>query len=75
MSVNFFEVPEIVNTKRRKVIQRMEPKIRKSINSIPVEYREDIEQDIKLKLYKSVENVDYKDIPGFFEFLELNKEG
>lgn len=56
----------------------MEPKIKKSVQSIPWQYREDVEQEIKLKVMESIDNVKTADVPGFFEYTQnqaKRKEG
>ncbi|MBM7647033.1 hypothetical protein JOD45_003268 [Scopulibacillus daqui] len=50
------------------ILKQMEPKIRKTLYSIPKSYREDVEQDLKLKIIQTIDNVKYEETPGFFEF-------
>lgn len=54
------------------IIKKMTPKIRKSLYSIDLRNREDLEQEIKLKLIEAIYNYEVKAIPGFWEFVELN---
>lgn len=57
------------NTKRKRdLIQKMEPKIKKSIRHIPWQYREDVEQEIKMKVMESIDKVNTYDVPSFFEY-------
>ncbi|MEK4563355.1 hypothetical protein MKX54_01510 [Alkalihalobacillus sp. FSL R5-0424] len=55
------------NTKKE-LIQKMEPKIKKSIRHIPWQYREDVEQEIKMKVMESIDKVNTYDVPSFFEY-------
>ncbi|MBP1970311.1 hypothetical protein J2Z83_002429 [Virgibacillus natechei] len=54
----------------QELIKKVEPKIRKSINSIPEKYREDVKQDLMEKIIKSADNVKYEDVPGFYDFIK-----
>ncbi|MFK3937549.1 hypothetical protein ACI2JA_08555 [Alkalihalobacillus sp. NPDC078783] len=59
----------MIDTKRQKdLIEKMEPKIKKSIRHIPWQYREDVEQEIKMKVMESIDKVNTYDVPGFFEY-------
>lgn len=68
------ELVKKLEQKKEIVINKVEPKIRKTMNTIPSQFRDDVEQDVKLKMYKSFDNVDFNKIPGFFEFVEANNK-
>ena len=51
----------------------MEPKIKKSVRDIPWQYREDVEQEIKIKVMESIEKVNTYDVPTFFEYTKKEK--
>ncbi|SDK27190.1 hypothetical protein [Sediminibacillus albus] len=50
------------------IIIQMEPKIRKSIANTSSQERDDLEQEIKLKIIEIVTKGVIKDTPGFWEF-------
>lgn len=57
------------------LIEKMQPKINKSLSSIPEKFRDDVEQDVKVKILTSVKNVEIEKTPGFYEFTDLKKRG
>ncbi|MFD2680920.1 helix-turn-helix domain-containing protein [Bacillus seohaeanensis] len=53
------------------IIELFEPKIRKSfLQTNPLD-REDLSQEIKIKLFESIKSYDVNSTPGFFEFKEM----
>ncbi|WP_059104100.1 hypothetical protein [Shouchella shacheensis] len=57
-----------------RLLRKMEPKIRKTLRHVPARQREDVEQDVKLKVIEASSNLRYSDVPGFFRLAELVKE-
>ncbi|WP_026571608.1 MULTISPECIES: hypothetical protein [Sediminibacillus] len=49
-------------------ITHMEPKIKKSIKYTSFQERDDLEQEIKLKMVETVSRGVIKETPGFWEF-------
>lgn len=50
------------------VLKTMEPKIKKTLFNIPINYRDDVGQDLKIKIMQTANKIKYEDTPGFFEF-------
>ena len=50
------------------IIKLMEPKIKKVLNRVSARDFEDVEQDLKLKILESINNVRIDETPGFWEF-------
>ncbi|MCM3598156.1 helix-turn-helix domain-containing protein [Metabacillus idriensis] len=55
------------------IIKRFEPKIKKSSQIANYQNQEDLEQELKIELLKLVERFEYKQTPGFWQFLNKNK--
>ena len=53
------------------IVKKMSPKIRKSLYVVDPENREDLEQEIKLKLIEAIYKYEMKSVPGFWEFTVL----
>jgi hypothetical protein len=53
------------------VIQTFEPKIKKSLYLTRVENRDDLEQELKIKVIRYVRDYSLENIPGLFD---LNKQ-
>lgn len=66
-------IKEEKHERQEALIRKMEPKIKKSVQSIPWHYREDVEQEIKIKVMESIGNVKTVDVPGFFEYTKKEK--
>lgn len=49
-------------------IKKLDPKIKKSLFSTNVQNREDLEQEIKLKITECFKNDVFEKTPGFWEF-------
>lgn len=70
------EFHEIIEIKRDKVLREIEPILKRRIMTIPESFREDVEQEVRLKLFLSVDNVDFEKVPGIISFIELiNSKG
>lgn len=56
------------------IIKSLKPSIRKALIQTPPSQREDLEQELYLKIIKKISEEDIEKLPGFFELLEdLNK--
>jgi hypothetical protein len=55
----------------KNVIQTFEPKIKKSLYLTRVENRDDLEQELKIKVIRYVRDYSLENIPGLFD---LNKQ-
>lgn len=53
------------------MFKKMDPKIKKTLNAIPKNYREDVEQEIRVKMFEIINNFLRMDNPGYFEFQEM----
>lgn len=60
-SLNEYEVVEI--------IEAFKPKIKKSLYNTTPNEREDLEQEIKLKIVEKIHDIYSNDVPGFFQFI------
>ncbi|MCY8235272.1 hypothetical protein [Priestia endophytica] len=65
---NFFQISPESPFFDEYVIKLMDPKIKKVLNNVSARNREDIEQDLKLKIIESINNVKIDQTPGFWEF-------
>jgi hypothetical protein len=54
-----------------KIIELFNPKIRKSVLQTAPQEREDLAQELKIKLFESILSYDMNEVPGFHEFKEL----
>lgn len=50
-----------------RVIKNVEPKLQLILRNYPIEFKNDIEQDIRLKMYLSSNNINFDEIPSIFE--------
>jgi DNA-directed RNA polymerase specialized sigma24 family protein len=57
-----------------KIIELFEPKIKKSMIQTAVQDREDLFQELQIKLFESIQKYDMDRTPGFNEFKELVKK-
>lgn len=51
-------------------IQKLQPKIKKSLHSTKFQEREDLEQELNMKITECFHNNVFKSTPGFWEFLD-----
>ncbi|MCK0470277.1 hypothetical protein [Halalkalibacter sp. APA_J-10(15)] len=49
------------------ILQRFKPKIKKTIQAIPINQRGDLEQEIMIKLFDKMDTIKNINAPGFFE--------
>lgn len=65
---NFFQLSPDSPFFKESVIELMVPKIKKTLTKVSFRHREDVEQDLKLKIIESINNVKFDQTPGFCEF-------
>ncbi|WP_100397935.1 helix-turn-helix domain-containing protein [Bacillus sp. FJAT-44742] len=53
----------------QQIIYRFEPKIKSSLRLIPFQQREDVNQEIVIKMIEVIQKEDIERVPGFKEFL------
>lgn len=58
----------ISNEEIVELIEKVEPKIKKSLYQTTWNQREDLEQSIKLKIIESIKNIEDDNYLGFFDF-------
>ncbi|MBB4823178.1 hypothetical protein HNO89_000396 [Sporosarcina luteola] len=51
------------------IIREFTPKIKKSLSNTSWQEREDLEQEIIIKIYNKYKLLENSPVPGFFEFL------
>lgn len=56
-----------------KIIELFNPKIKKSVLQTAPQEREDLAQELKIKLFESILTYDMDEVPGFYEFNEMIK--
>ncbi|MED4156666.1 helix-turn-helix domain-containing protein [Priestia aryabhattai] len=56
-----------------KIIEMFRPKIKKTLLQTDFQNREDLEQELQLKLVKVIKMYDLEEIMGFWEFHEMIK--
>lgn len=56
---------EVIN-----IIERFQPKIKKSLSNTNYQDREDLEQEIKVKIIEKLTNIKFNDCPSIWELLE-----
>ena len=54
----------------QEVIADFEPKIKKVLINTPVQERDDLEQELKIKIYQKMQTLEEIDAPGFIDFLD-----
>ncbi|MEW9578981.1 hypothetical protein U9K47_27220 [Bacillus toyonensis] len=47
-------------------------KICSCLQNTPYQEREDLEQEIKMKIYEKIDVINTLEVPGFFEFLDCS---
>lgn len=55
------------------VIELLKPAIKKSIIQTPFEYREELQQELYLKIIKKISEEKIADLPDFFEMIEVQE--
>ncbi|SDC60617.1 hypothetical protein SAMN05421734_11312 [Pelagirhabdus alkalitolerans] len=53
-----------------RIIKKIEPKIKKSINQTNKQEQEVLEQELKIKTIKIIQTFNLEKIPGFWDFLK-----
>lgn len=56
------------------IIEQFKPKIKKSLANTSYQEREDLEQEIKLKIVEKMRTVEFKDVPGFWWMINNNNK-
>lgn len=51
------------------LLEKMNPKIQKHLKTVPYEIRDDVEQELKIKIINSLDNINITNIPGFFDLI------
>ncbi|WIY58991.1 hypothetical protein [Bacillus arachidis] len=54
------------------IIVKFSPKINKSLRNTPIQEREDLEQEIMMKIYEKIPFLQNMSAPTFFDFIEKN---
>lgn len=54
------------------ILNRFNPQIKKALKNTSYQEREDLEQEIKLKILEKVNSLDIESPPGFWEFIKKN---
>jgi len=52
------------------IINIFEPKVKYSLRMVPSEYREDLEQELKVKLIEMILHYDFTSTPTFTEYMK-----
>jgi hypothetical protein len=53
------------------IIKLFEPKIKKSVMQTTIQEREDLTQNIKLKLVEKIRTYEPEEVPDFYQFCEI----
>ncbi|MBM7095738.1 helix-turn-helix domain-containing protein [Bacillus sp. H-16] len=56
-----------------KIIQKLEPKIRKSLYQTDFQERDNLEQELRIKTMTIVHSFDTSNVPGFWDWLDEAK--
>lgn len=51
------------------ILENFNLKIKKSINAVPYQERDDLEQEIKIKIYEKLDTVNNIKCPGFYDYI------
>ncbi|MCU5376718.1 hypothetical protein OCA08_06150 [Bacillus cereus] len=54
------------------IIKMFAPKINKCLRNTPLQERENLEQEIKIKIYEKMPILQNMPAPNFFDFIEKN---
>ena len=57
------------------VIQLLRPSIKKALSQTPIDHREDLEQELYLRIIKKIWEEDIDRLPGFFEIMDSVQSG
>lgn len=56
------------------ILKKLEPKIKKSLKQTTIQDRENLEQELVMKVLKVTYSFDTNKVPGFWEFLNKNRK-
>lgn len=56
-----------------KILELLEPKIKKSLYQTHYSFRDDLSQELIEKIIKYLKTIQLRKVPGFFEFIEEMK--
>lgn len=65
---------DILTRDFEEIIEQFSLKIKKSLVNTPYQEREDLEQEIKIKIYEKMDIINNITAPGFFEFINEEKK-
>ncbi|PEA55040.1 hypothetical protein CON64_10195 [Bacillus pseudomycoides] len=68
MDITNFEIS--MESNFDEILTFFQTKIKKNLRHTPFQEREDLEQEIKLKIYEKMDILNRLSSPGFFDFLE-----
>lgn len=68
MDITNFEIS--VESNFDEILTFFHTRIKKNLRNTPFQEREDLEQEIKLKIYEKMDVLNRLSSPGFFDFLE-----
>lgn len=57
-----------------RILNQFEPKLKQSLFKTTLQEREDLKQELQIKLIKAMEQFDTTGIPGFFEYIKEKKD-
>ncbi|AOZ87926.1 hypothetical protein BK049_03965 [Bacillus xiamenensis] len=60
---------KITNGEMEKLIETFTPMIKKKLQNTAYQEREDLEQELYIKLIERVDWLIYQEVPGFWEFI------
>ncbi|MCY7540066.1 sigma-O factor regulator RsoA [Bacillus pumilus] len=66
MSVN---EEKMTNGEMEELIETFTPMIKKKLQNTAYQEREDLEQELYIKLIEKVDRLIYQEVPGFWEFI------
>ncbi|SFK04984.1 MULTISPECIES: hypothetical protein [unclassified Bacillus (in: firmicutes)] len=62
----------VTNYNYEDILQSFNLKIRKCLQNTPYQEREDLEQEIHMKIFEKLNVINNLEVPGFFDFLNVN---
>ncbi|AST94653.1 hypothetical protein [Shouchella clausii] len=63
-----------IKQKREYVLRKVEPQIKRQMKAIPNRFRDDVEQEVRIKLFQSIDKIKFENIPTIFEFIVNNQK-
>ncbi|MFF1995383.1 hypothetical protein ACFVWC_30125 [Bacillus mycoides] len=61
---------DVTNMSYEEIVSGFAPRINKCLKNTPIQEREDLEQEIKLKIYEKMHVINNLAAPNFFDFVE-----